>query len=80
MRTIVIGLALLLVGFSNLQFAASPSSMMLKVDHASICGSDLDTLRAAFTSIGLTPDYGGPHGNGVTQMALIGFDDGSYLE
>lgn len=52
----------------------------LKVDHASICGSDLDALRAAFTSIGLAPDYGGPHGNGVTQMALIGFDDGSYLE
>ena len=43
-------------------------------------GIDLDALRAAFTGIGLTPDFGGPHGNGVTQMALIGFDDGSYLE
>ena len=27
---------------------------------------------------GMTPDFGGPHGNGVTQMALIGFDDQSY--
>jgi predicted enzyme related to lactoylglutathione lyase len=28
----------------------------------------------------MTPDLGGPHGNGITQMALIGFDDGTYLE
>ena len=28
----------------------------------------------------MTPDLGGPHGNGVTQMALVGFDDQSYLE
>jgi len=28
----------------------------------------------------MTPDFGGPHGNGVTQMALVGFDDGTYLE
>jgi len=55
-------------------------SVVLEVDHASICGSNLDTLRQAFTDVGLTPDLGGPHGNGITQMALIGFDDGSYLE
>ncbi|HEX3322586.1 MAG TPA: VOC family protein [Terriglobales bacterium] len=60
--------------------AAADKTMNLKVDHASICGSDLDALRASFTSLCLTPEYGGPHGNGVTQMALIGFDDGSYLE
>ena len=33
-----------------------------------------------FTDVGLTPDFGGPHGNGVTQMAAIGFDDGTYIE
>ena len=60
--------------------AASNQATILKVDHATVCGDDLDALRAAFTGIGLTPDFGGPHGNGVTQMALIGFDDGSYLE
>ena len=60
--------------------AASNQATTLKVDHATVCGDDLDALRAAFTGIGLTPDFGGPHGNGVTQMALIGFDDGSYLE
>jgi hypothetical protein len=55
-------------------------SVVLDLDHVSICGSNLDALRQAFTDVGLTPDFGGPHGNGVTQMALIGFDDGSYIE
>jgi hypothetical protein len=53
---------------------------VLELDHVSVCGSNLDTLRQAFTDAGLTPDIGGPHGNGVTQMALVGFDDGTYLE
>ena len=54
--------------------------VVLELDHASVCGSNLDTLRQAFTDVGLTPDLGGPHGNGITQMAIIGFDDASYLE
>jgi len=53
---------------------------VLELDHVSICGSNLDTLRQMFTDVGLTPDFGGPHGNGVTQMAAVGFDDGTYLE
>jgi len=52
----------------------------IKIDHASICGSNLDTMRAGFASLGLITDYGGPHASGGTQMALLGFDDGSYLE
>jgi len=55
-------------------------AVVLELDHVSICGANLDALRQAFTDAGLTPDFGGPHGNGVTQMALIGFDDGTYLE
>ena len=53
---------------------------VLELDHVSICGSNLDALRQVFTDVGLTPDFGGPHANGVTQMALIGFDDQSYIE
>jgi len=53
---------------------------VLELDHVSICGSNLDKLRQMFTDVGLTPDFGGPHGNGVTQMAAIGFDDGTYIE
>lgn len=55
-------------------------SAVLEIDHASICGSSLDGLRQAFADVGLASDLGGPHGNGITQMAIIGFDDASYLE
>jgi hypothetical protein len=55
-------------------------STTLELDHASICGSNLDTLRQALTDVGLTADLGGPHGNGITQMAMIGFDDATYIE
>ncbi len=55
-------------------------TVVLELDHVSVCGSNLDTLRHDFTDVGLAPDIGGPHGNGVTQMALVGFDDGTYIE
>jgi hypothetical protein len=55
-------------------------AVVLELDHVSVCGSNLDRLRQAFTDVGLTPDFGGPHGNGITQMALVGFADGTYLE
>jgi len=73
--------AALVLSLSSLPSMAQESkTTLLELDHASICGSNLDTLSQAFTDVGLTPDFGGPHGNGVTQMALIGFDDESYLE
>src|SRR5215471_13436544 len=53
---------------------------VLEIDHASVCGSNLDAMRQVFSDVGLTPDFGGPHSNGVTQMALVGFDDQSYIE
>ena len=66
---------------SSLLMAQEKQSVkVLELDHVSICGPDLDALQKAFTDAGMTPDFGGPHGNGVTQMALIGFDDQSYIE
>jgi hypothetical protein len=64
------------------QFAMSQEnkSVVLDVDHVSVCGSNLDSLRQDFSGAGLTPDLGGPHGNGITQMAIVGFDDASYIE
>ena len=56
------------------------SASPLKVDHASVCGSQLEPMQQAFADVGLKTDYGGPHANGVTHMALFGFEDGSYLE
>jgi glyoxalase-like protein len=60
--------------------AQSISPVILNLDHASVCVSNLEPLRQAFSGIGLATDFGGAHANGVTQMALLGFDDGSYLE
>lgn len=50
------------------------------VDHAVIAGRDLEPLREAFEALGLTPEYGGAHAHDVTHNALLGFDDGSYVE
>jgi hypothetical protein len=54
--------------------------MILTLDHVTIAGSNLDTMRRAFAAAGLPTNYGGRHANGITHMALAGFDDGSYLE
>src|SRR3984957_13431249 len=59
---------------------AMTQTVMVELDHVSVCGSKLDALRQDFTDVGLTSDMGGPHGNGITQMAIIGFDDASYIE
>jgi hypothetical protein len=72
--------AFLLMLLSMLATAQPAKDVVLELDHASICGSNLETMRQAFTDVGLTPDFGGPHGNGVTQMAAVGFDDGTYIE
>lgn len=52
----------------------------LKLDHVGICGYDLKSLQDAFATVGLTAEYGGAHATGGTHNALLGFDDGSYLE
>jgi len=53
----------------------------LKIDHVTVCGTNLDALRKALTSAAVFPtEYGGPHSNHATEMALVSFPDGSYLE
>jgi hypothetical protein len=54
--------------------------MNLSIDHVTIAGATLAPLEQAFSAVGLTTEYGGPHSNGVTHMALLGLADGSYLE
>jgi hypothetical protein len=71
---------LVLLLISRPAMTQESKSTVLELDHVSVCGSNLDTLRQSFTDAGLTPDLGGPHGNGITQMAIIGFDDGTYIE
>jgi hypothetical protein len=53
----------------------------LSIDHVTVAGSKLDLMRRAFSSaVGISPEYGGPHANHATEMALAGFPDGSYVE
>jgi hypothetical protein len=52
----------------------------LKVDHVTVAGRDLRGMQKALESAGLKAEYGGPHSNHATEMALVSFPDGSYLE
>ena len=54
--------------------------MALTIDHVPYACSDLEATAEELDELGLTPEYGGVHGNDVTHMSLLGFDDGSYLE
>jgi hypothetical protein len=52
----------------------------LKIDHVTVAGKDLKSMQANLANTGLTCEYGGPHKNKATEMALTSFPDGSYLE
>lgn len=50
------------------------------IDHVTIAARELEPMRQAFEALGLPPVYGGAHSTGGTHMALVGFDDDSYIE
>lgn len=52
----------------------------LKIDHATVAGTDLKKMQATLSAVGIQTVYGGPHSNHATEMALVSFPDGSYLE
>ena len=53
----------------------------LNIDHVTVAAADLEAMRKAFTAAtGVPTEYGGPHSNHATEMALVSFPDGSYLE
>ena len=52
----------------------------LHVDHVTVAGRDLGAMRRALEAAGIPDEYGGPHANHATEMALTSFPDGSYLE
>jgi Glyoxalase-like domain len=73
-------LSILLVPSLLMSALNSQAAQPMTVDHVSVCGSDLPRMQRAFAEAGLVTDYGGPHANSYTQMALLGFEDGSYIE
>ncbi|WP_135806398.1 VOC family protein [Halorussus marinus] len=54
--------------------------MSRTLDHVPFAWHDLEEITAEFDRLGLAPDYGGVHDNGHTHMAVLGFDDRSYVE
>jgi hypothetical protein len=60
--------------------AAQNSAELLKIDHVTVAGRDLAAMQHALAAAGLKSEYGGPHSNHATEMALTSFPDGSYLE
>ncbi|MGD0775421.1 MAG: VOC family protein [Candidatus Solibacter sp.] len=51
-----------------------------RIDHVTIAGSDIKRMQAKLASVEIASVYGGAHSNHATEMALVSFPDGSYLE
>jgi hypothetical protein len=66
---------------SGIVLPTALASANLNIDHVTVAGANLDEMRKAFTAAtGVPTEYGGPHSNHATEMALVSFPDGSYLE
>jgi len=52
----------------------------LHIDHITVVGNSVQKMQAALSSVGIASVYGGPHIDHTTEMALVSFPDGSYLE
>ncbi len=50
------------------------------IDHVTVAGRNVEAMRKALETAGIPSEYGGPHSNHATEMALASFPDGSYLE
>ena len=51
-----------------------------QIDHVTAAGRSLHQMQESLASLGLKTENGGPHSNHATEMALLSFPDGSYLE
>lgn len=66
-----------------LAFALLPAALTaadLQIDHVTVAGASIETLQAKLAAVGIESVYGGAHVNGATEMALVSFPDGAYLE
>src|ERR1700730_10960254 len=52
----------------------------LKVDHVTLAGRDLQKMQGDLAAVGLPSEFGGQHANRATEMAIVSFADGSYIE
>jgi hypothetical protein len=61
-------------------FAMAAMAQTFHIDHVTVAGRDLKAMQRALQEAGIATEYGGPHSNHATEMALASFADGSYLE
>lgn len=54
--------------------------MALSIDHVVIHVQNLQIAIQNYQDAGFTVNYGGQHGDGITENGLIIFSDGSYIE
>jgi len=67
--------------FALLCLALPAGAADMRIDHVTVAGVSVEEMGKAFTSAtGIPTEYGGPHSNHVTEMALASFPDGSYIE
>jgi hypothetical protein len=64
----------------GLALALPLMAQQFHIDHVTVAGRDLKTMQKALRDAGIESEYGGPHSNHATEMALASFPDGSYLE
>lgn len=50
------------------------------LDHVMFAWDDIDDAVDVFDGVELPPEYGGEHDDLPTEMAMLGFEDGTYLE
>lgn len=60
--------------------ATAAMAQQFHIDHVTVAGRNIEEMRNALRAAGLESEYGGPHTNHATEMALTSFSDGSYLE
>lgn len=51
-----------------------------RIDHATVAWHSLAEIQSIFADFGLESEYGGEHESLPTHMAILGFEDGSYVE
>jgi hypothetical protein len=55
-------------------------AQQFQIDHVTVAGKSVEAMQKALRAAGIRSEYGGPHSNHATEMALASFPDGSYLE
>jgi len=70
----------MMLRFLWLAIAFPLMAQQFHIDHVTVAGRNVDAMRKALETAGIPSEYGGPHSNHATEMALASFPDGSYLE